>query len=266
MLAALGRVTCVSSSSARLSSRTLTPGSPKKPSQRPSVLLVDQLLRRAPAERPRSLATRAACSCAFAGRDVRVDARGGGGDRVDGDVADREPGVVRALELEDRPALLATAFARSGFVGPRFAKRRRRRRCRPARRRGARVEVLRLVNACAASCEPTTLPSRSTRLPLALSANASCAKPVIDERVDEPEDDRQHDDGDDGARRACASWRERLHDRPERERREDHQPGGQDDDADEQDDEGRAVGAERAGRRRARSSSPRARRRARAPR
>src|SRR4029079_17296268 len=41
--------------------------------------------------------------------------------------------------------------------------------------------------------------------------------------------------------------RERLHDRAEGERREDHEPGGEDDDCDEQHRERRAVRAERPG-------------------
>ena len=78
-------------SSARLSSSTFTPGSPKRPSQRPSVLSSINcctlrhgaaLLRDA-----RGLQLRVRRG------DVRVDARGGRRDGVDGDVADREPGL-----------------------------------------------------------------------------------------------------------------------------------------------------------------------------
>ena len=46
----------------------------------------------------------------------------------------------------------------------------------------ARGSTAGFVKACAASFEPTTLPSRSIRLPFALSGKASCAKPGQDER------------------------------------------------------------------------------------
>ena len=168
----------VSSSSARLSSSTLTPGSPKKPSERPSVLLVDQLLRRSSSGSSRTAAIRARLELRVGGRDVRVDARARGRDRVDRDVADREARVVRPLELEDRarapPDVLGEVRVRRAEVG----EGRRRRRCTAgAVAEGRSMEVARLVNSWAASREPTTLPSRSIRLPSALSWNATAAKP-----------------------------------------------------------------------------------------
>ena len=105
-------------SSARLSSRTLTPGSPRKPRLRPSVLSSISC------STVRAELADAAMRAPGAGvrrRDVRVDAGARGRDRVDRDVADREARVVRALELQDRRAAALTFFARSGFVGPRLA-------------------------------------------------------------------------------------------------------------------------------------------------
>ena len=91
-------------SSARFSSRTLTPGSPKKPSERPSVLSSISCCDASRAAGARTAATRRRLEVGVGGRDVRVDARARGRDGVDGDVVDREARVVRALELEDRSA------------------------------------------------------------------------------------------------------------------------------------------------------------------
>ena len=78
------------------------------------------------------------------------------------------------------------------MVGPRFAK------LVPTAlydtAEGRSWKYLGLVNACAASFEPTTLPLTVIRLPLAWLLNATCAKPVISERVAEPEDGGEDDD------------------------------------------------------------------------
>ena len=90
-----GRSSAVSWSSARLSSSTFTPGSPKKPSEAAVRGVVDQLAARARAESPRTSATRARLQLGVGGRDVRVDARARGRDGVDRDVADRRgPGCT----------------------------------------------------------------------------------------------------------------------------------------------------------------------------
>src|SRR4249920_456860 len=75
-------------------------------------------------------------------------------------------------------ACCRTFLARSGFVGPRLAKV-----VPPALYGGAVAEgrgwkYRGCVNDCAASLEPTTVPSALTRLPSALPGNASWAKPV----------------------------------------------------------------------------------------
>ncbi len=62
----------------------------------------------------------------------------------------------------------------------RGSRRSSRRRCRRATSRTvARGSTSRSVNSCAASREPTTLPSIVIRLPFAWSLNATCANPVI---------------------------------------------------------------------------------------
>ena len=111
-------------------------------------------------------------------RDVRVDARSGRRDGVDRDVADREPGLYGRSSFRIAVARCRTAFARSGFVGPRFAKVVAAALYSGAVAEGRGWKYWGFVKACAASFDPTTLPSRSTRLPFALSANASCANPV----------------------------------------------------------------------------------------
>ena len=130
-------------SSARLSSSTLTPGSPRKPSERPSVLSSI------------SCSTARAAGCADGGdaarlelgvgrRDVRVDARARRRHRVDGDVADRRaPGCTGRSSLRIAAAAAWTFLARSGFVGPRFANVVRAGVVGGRGRRGARVEVAR---------------------------------------------------------------------------------------------------------------------------
>ena len=190
----------VSSSRARFSSSTFTPGSPKIPSQRPSVFSSISSATRS-SESPRSFATRARLEavrsrarCAGRCPEAEVVTASTGMSPI------REAGVVRALELQDRERRAPARPSRDRGSSGRGS----RRSSRPALYSGAVAEgrgwkYSGFVNACAASFEPTTLPSRSTRLPFALSENASCAKPVKTQRVDEAEDERQHDDGDDGA-------------------------------------------------------------------
>ena len=61
------------------------------------------------------------------------------------------------------------------------------------------------------------------------------------ERVREPEHEREREHGDDGAAELPDHLREHLHERAERERREDRQAGDDDDHAGEQHDERRAC-------------------------
>ena len=104
------------SSSARFSSRTFTPGSPRKPSERPSVCSSTRASTSSTG-RPRARATRAACSARVLGRDVRVETRARRGHRVD-----RHLGVAgEPVQLAVRgDALRSTAVRSSSFVGPRF--------------------------------------------------------------------------------------------------------------------------------------------------
>ena len=250
----------VSSSSARLSSSTLTPGSPKKPMKRPSVASSISSWTRS-SGRPRTSATARRLQLGVGRRDVRVDAGAGGGDGVDGDVADLEAGVVRAFELEDRLRLLVDRRREVGVRRPEV------REARPGRvvvdGRGPRVEVLGLRERLRGEPRADHLAVALDQAPVGLLGEGDLGEAGHERRVGEAEDGGEDDRRDDRARRARASG-ERLHERAERERREDHQPGGEDDDGDEQDRERRAVGPERARPRRARSSSARASPRARA--
>ena len=85
--------------SARLSSRTFTPGSPKRPSQRPSVFSLISFWTVA-SGRWRTAATRCACSCAYASEISGIDPGRRRHDRVDRDLVDRQARVVGPLELE----------------------------------------------------------------------------------------------------------------------------------------------------------------------
>ena len=98
-------------SRARLSSSTLTPGSPKKPRPRPSVFSEISFCTVA-SGRWRTAAMRRAWSCAYAGEMSGIDPRRRGRDRVDRDVVDRQSRVVRALELEDRLRVLRRRASR----------------------------------------------------------------------------------------------------------------------------------------------------------
>ncbi len=99
-------------SSARLSSRTLTPGSPSTPSERPSVLSSTSALDARRAAMPRTRGDAARLDRGVRGGDVRVDARGRRLDRVDRDVAALQAGVVGPSQREVRA---------SRFVGEQVA-------------------------------------------------------------------------------------------------------------------------------------------------
>ena len=115
-------ITCPPSwSRARLSSRTLTPGSPRKPRLRPSVLSWISFCTVA-SGRCRTAATRCDCSVAFAGEmsgsipEAEVVTASTGMSPI------VEPGLYGPSSFRIACAATVTFFARSGFVGPRFAK------------------------------------------------------------------------------------------------------------------------------------------------
>src|SRR5260221_1624449 len=88
------------------------------------------------------------------------------------------PGLYGPSSFRIAAAAAATFFARSGFVGPRFANV-----VAPALYAGAVAEgrswkYCGFANDCAASLEPTTFPLRVIRLPFAWLLNATWAKPV----------------------------------------------------------------------------------------
>ena len=106
----------VRSSSARLSSTTLTPGSPSTPKVAAVGVVVDHPADRADVEAalggdPRRL------QAGVGDRDVRVEARARRGHGVDGHQRIGGEAVLRAVGGD---ALLRPPSSRSGFVGPRF--------------------------------------------------------------------------------------------------------------------------------------------------
>ena len=198
------------------------------------------------------------CSRASAGEMCGSIPDAGRRHRVDGDVAERQPGVVRLFEREDRLRAASHRLREIGVRRPEVGEAGRRPRCSRTRGR-ARVEVAAaLVNFCAASFEPTTLPSRSIRLPSALFGERDLGEAGDDERVGEPEARASARPRRERAPRGrCSIRRERLHERAERERREDHQAGGQRTiTPTSRTTNVGAVGAERSCRGRGRSSSP----------
>ena len=105
-----------SRSSARLSSRTFTRGSPRNPNVRPFGVLVDQREDLWSSATPRASATRGACSLRVRGTDVGVETAPARGDGID-----RESGPVERLGLaRSRPIRSFTASPSSGLEGPRF--------------------------------------------------------------------------------------------------------------------------------------------------
>ena len=131
-LASCAPLAPVSRSSARLSSRTLTPGSPKKPSERPSVFSSISVLNR----RERQLAhgrDAVRLELRVGGRDVGVDPGAGGRHGVDRDVVDRQARVVRAARASGSPRLLPDVLGEVGVRRPEVRRRSFRRRCRRAR-------------------------------------------------------------------------------------------------------------------------------------
>ena len=184
------------------------------------------------------------------GRDVGVDAGARGRDRVDRDVVDRQARVVRALELEDRRAPLPDRPWQGRGSSARGWRTSCRPRCRPAPSpMDARGSSVGLVKPCAARREPTTWPLTLTRLPFAWLEKATCAKPVKSAGSASPKTSVSTTtaitEDFEVAQHQCD---QPFDERPEGQGGEDHQAGGQHDHADEQDDEGRPVGAERAGR------------------
>ena len=151
--AAASAIMTSEASRARLSSSTLTPGSPKKPRLRPSVAALTNF-RTVASGTCRTAAIRRDCNLALAGV-MSGSMPEPGGDGVDGNIAAVNPGLYGRSSLRIAAAAAATFFARSGFVGPRLANV-------VARvvggrgRRGSRMEVLAPVKPCAASREPTT--------------------------------------------------------------------------------------------------------------
>ena len=132
-------LTGASLSRARLSSRTLTPGSPKKPSERPSVL--SSIRSSTSVEREAAHGGDPVGLDPGVGlRDVRVDAGGGGRDRVDRDVARASGRGRRAARASGRRRVLsANSVSRSALFGPRLLKKVTSRGV--AGRRGSRLEV-----------------------------------------------------------------------------------------------------------------------------
>ena len=119
-------------SSARLSSRTFTPGSPKKP-ERATV----GVLRRSAAARSRAAGAgrrrRGATGArAYAGEMSGSMPERRGRDRVDRDVADRQARVVRPLELQDRLRRPPGRSSRGRGSSGRGSRTSSRRRCRRA--------------------------------------------------------------------------------------------------------------------------------------
>ena len=174
-LAMRERPTARGSSSARLSSSTFTPGSPRNPSERPSRVLVDRAASTSRAAgpgraRPRRLQP------GVRGRDVRVEARAGRGHRVDRHVGvGREPVLARGTPRRARARRRQQLGVRRPEVRGRARPSRRSRRRPPTARRGS---TRRPSNGWPISCEPTTgrRARRASRPPRL--GNATCATPV----------------------------------------------------------------------------------------
>ena len=210
------------SSSARLSSSTLTPGSPKKPQERPSVFLLDQLLhgrerqvahRRDPARLERALAGEMSGSMpepdvvtASTGMSwiVRPGLYGRSSSRIACAAAFDvlgEVGVRRPEVGEGRAA---------GVVGGRG-------------RRRALVEVARARERLRGELRADDLAVALDQAAVRLVRERHLGEAGHHERVAEAEERREHDDREDRARRGCASVHQPFDDRAEGEGREDHQ-------------------------------------------
>ena len=118
-------------SRARLSLVTLTPGSPRTPRKRPSVLSAMSSSTRA-SGRWRTAATRCAWMRGVGLRDVRVDAGAGGRHRVDGDLGVGQARVVAAARARGRRRAGRGRRTRAdGWFGPAVGEEGAGRRCSP---------------------------------------------------------------------------------------------------------------------------------------
>ena len=191
MLDAMRAIYCPPSlSSARLSSSTFTPGSPKKPNDRPSVFCSISFCTVA-SGRCRTAATRRDCSAAYAGE-------------MSGSIP--EPDVVTAstgMSWIVRPGLYGPRASGSPRVVAHVLRESRARRAEVRERRAGGVVGRRgrrrplvevaaaLVNACAASFEPTTLPFARDQAAVRLVRERDLREAGHQRRVAEAEDDRQ---------------------------------------------------------------------------
>ena len=153
-------------SSARFSSSTFTPGSPRNPSERPSVWPATSSSTVA-SESPRARATRGAWMRGIGDGDVRVEPRSRRR-------SPRRPGrrafAARPFSRRYAAARLRTSSSSVGFDGPRFEADARHRVVAVTGRRRPRLEASAdRLNVCPISDEPTTLPLRLTSEPLALT-------------------------------------------------------------------------------------------------
>ena len=184
-----------------MSSSTLTPGSPRKPSARPSVCSSTSVehARRAAGRAPG--ATRAAWS-GVGDRDVRVEARARGGDRVDRDRrAGREAVLLAVRGDRARDVRRASVRVRRAEVRAAARRARRSRRRRPRAGGGSTAAP---SNVWPISVEPTTSPSRFDERAVGLSREGDLRDAGDDERVDEPE---EHGERDEQRASAGRSWR-----------------------------------------------------------
>ena len=164
-------------SSARLSSSTLTPGSPSTPRKRPSVFSsISSSTRSSGSRGPRR---RAWPGCGVGLGDVRVDAGGRGGHGVHGDVGARSGPGVGPLAREVAAQSAANRSAGPRVVRPEVVEERgvgvvvgRTRGPGPGSTRVAACEVL------ADQARADDLPSRSTWLPSALLGKRTWPTPV----------------------------------------------------------------------------------------
>ena len=192
--------------------------------------------------------------------DVRVDARAGRRDGVGRDLRVRQAGVVRAVELDVGGELVAVEVrARSAWFGPRLEK------------NVAVGVVVRSATAAAGSSRgsPFGVLGDQVGVAVGLGPNATCEIPVIDERIDEAEQDREDDHGQGGGDEVPFHGLEEavghaLDDGAEEQGGEEGERADQHDDADQQAGEGRRVGAHRARGRRGRRAWRASRRRWRA--
>ena len=176
------------------------PGSPKKPSQRPSVFCVDQLrdtLRRETADRCDAAAWRSGV-----GRgDVRVDAGARGGDRVDGYVAGAARGCTGRSSFRRLRVARGPPSRGRGWSG-RGSRTWSPRRCTRGRGRRPRVEVLRPREGLCGQLRADDLAVPLDQAAVCLVGEGELGEPGEEHRVDEPEHEGQHDHRDRPSARA----------------------------------------------------------------